>query len=186
MTFTLAELRDLVLRRRVEHPIDCERDFESVAAELRHSACELTHMAGKLMAGVVNPYSFMAWAGRTQLQLILLCHMLGIDLDGAVRPAIYSRGMLSPPEPTPGANGTFRISAGLWLERPSAVEQMLRGVHIRSMRFQREPRAWYITGYSDHFRELISGESIPHYSVTITETAKGVISVDWQEEERRP
>lgn len=186
MSHRLDDLRDKVLRRRVEHPIQLEEDADRVAQELRHGAQELAALVGKIHAGTASLFSAMAWAGRAQLQLVLLAHMMGIDLDQAVRDQLCARGTTLAPELPPAIigrrQGVFRISAAFWLQRPQVVERILAGIVVYTQRFDRSRREWHIAAFNPYFREVDPGEDAPRYSVIITEQQSGAVSVAWEEE----
>lgn len=195
MSYTLAQLRDLALRRRVEHPIPSETRTELVASELRYSVVSLAALIGKVESGMIDSVAASMWIGRAQLQLILLAHMLGLDLDGASYAQLaarHARGRPWDTPPTPfdpmpetGGHGQFAISARLWLDRPRVVERILQDVSIWGQKYSHVNKIWEFVARSEHFRPLDEGETVPRYEIIIDQQGQGPLTVTWKEEERK-
>jgi hypothetical protein len=189
MSYSLEQLRDQVLRRRVEVPIPSEANLELVANELRYSVVALAALIGKTESGMTDDNAAVQWIGRAQMQLVLLAHMLGINLDAATYAQLATRNAIPPtPHRSPaiqfsGCPGRFAIAARLWLDRPRVVERILQDVCVRAYRYSRVNKVWEFLAYSEHFRPAPAHEEAPRYEVIVTQQGQGPIMVTWQEEE---
>lgn len=177
MSYTLAQIRDAVLRRRIAHPVPSEINAEATSMALQRCAAELGALVGKISAGMIDNSAAKIWAGRAQTQLSLLAHMFGVDLDDAVFDVMNSRGdgpTIAPPHPaivttSQAKRGRFRVSRRLWLDQPHVVQAILQRVFVQSIQVEQgNPRAWVITALGEDFRRMEPDEKeIPAYSVEI-------------------